>query len=153
MPCWRDSSLQRAYDVLRILKAHGRILLEATRDDALEEVRHVLPDASKALRRAGKPLHQNASSEYRLGEGLIGWIAPHGGRIAPAIVGYGIVLGTMAPYWVEWPLLFKDGYGAGVWVVGWIFCVQGIGHMVGSDGGAINLTTLPSTSRLSGVMT
>ena len=25
--------------------------------------------------RAGKPLHQNATSEYRLGEGLIGWIA------------------------------------------------------------------------------
>jgi uncharacterized membrane protein YhhN len=28
--------------------------------------------------------------------GLIGWIAPHGGAIAPAIVGYGVVLGTMA---------------------------------------------------------
>src|SRR2546423_5823021 len=28
-----------------------------------------------ATARAGKPLHQNATGEYRLGEGLIGWIA------------------------------------------------------------------------------
>lgn len=44
-----------------------------------------------------------------------------------------IVLGAMAPYWVEWPLLFKDAYGAGVWVVGWIFCVLSIGRMLGSE--------------------
>ena len=33
-----------------------------------------------------------------------------------------IVLFAWAPYWMEWPLLFSDGRGGGVWVVGWIFC-------------------------------
>jgi MFS family permease len=47
-----------------------------------------------------------------------------------------IVLGAMAPYWLEWPLLFKDGYGAGVWIVGWIFCVLGLGRMLGSEAAA-----------------
>ncbi len=30
-----------------------------------------------ATARAGKPLHQNATYNYRLGEGLVGWIAKH----------------------------------------------------------------------------
>ena len=47
-----------------------------------------------------------------------------------------IALGAMAPYWVEWPLLFKDGYGAGVWAVGWVFCVLAIGRMLGSEASA-----------------
>src|SRR5262245_611558 len=47
-----------------------------------------------------------------------------------------ISLGAMAPYWVEWPLLFKDGYGAGVWVVGWIFCVLAVGRLLGSEASA-----------------
>jgi len=47
-----------------------------------------------------------------------------------------IVLGTMAPYWVEWPILFKDGYGTGVWVVGWIFCVLAVGRLLGSEASA-----------------
>ena len=47
-----------------------------------------------------------------------------------------IMLGAMAPYWVEWPLLFKDAYGAGVWVVGWVFCVLGVGRLLGSEASA-----------------
>src|SRR5262245_59677992 len=54
-----------------------------------------------------------------------------------------ISLGAMAPYWVEWPLLFKDGYGAGVWVVGWIFCVLGVGRLLGSEASA-RLFVVPS---------
>ena len=44
-----------------------------------------------------------------------------------------IMLGAMAPYWVEWPLLFQDAYGAGVWVVGWVFCALGVGRLLGSE--------------------
>jgi MFS family permease len=47
-----------------------------------------------------------------------------------------IVLGVWAAYWLEWPLLFKDGYGAGVWIVGWIFCLLGLGRMLGAEAAA-----------------
>ena len=45
----------------------------------------------------------------------------------------GIVLAAWAPFWLEWPLLFNDSYGVGVWVVGWIFCLLSVGHMVGAE--------------------
>ena len=54
-----------------------------------------------------------------------------------------IMLGAMAPYWLEWPLLFKDGYGAGVWVVGWVFCALGVGRLLGSEASA-RLYVVPS---------
>ena len=47
-----------------------------------------------------------------------------------------VILGLWAPYWLEWPLLFTDGFGAGVWVVGWIFCVLVVGRMLGAEGAA-----------------
>lgn len=45
----------------------------------------------------------------------------------------GIILAVWAPYWLEWPLLFNDGYGVGVWVVGWIFCLLSLAHMIGAE--------------------
>ena len=48
-------------------------------------------------------------------------------------VAEGIMLAIWAPYWVEWPLLFGDAFGVGVWVVGWIFCVQGLAYMIGAE--------------------
>jgi MFS family permease len=59
-----------------------------------------------------------------------------------------ITLGAMAPYWLEWPLLFKDGYGTGVWVVGWIFCVLGLGRMLGAEAAARILMVASSRPRL-----
>ncbi|HEX9125450.1 MAG TPA: MFS transporter [Methylomirabilota bacterium] len=64
-----------------------------------------------------------------------------------------IVLALWAPYWLEWPLLFKDGYGAGVWVVGWIFCVLGLGRMIGAEAAARMVGVVPRRPRLlSGLM-
>lgn len=45
----------------------------------------------------------------------------------------GIVLAAWAPYWLEWPLLFKDAYGVGVWIIGWIFCLLTMARMVGAE--------------------
>ena len=45
----------------------------------------------------------------------------------------GILLAAWAPYWLEWPLLFGDSYGVGVWVVGWIFCLLALAHMLGAE--------------------
>jgi MFS family permease len=59
-----------------------------------------------------------------------------------------IVLALWAPYWLEWPLLFKDGYGAGVWVVGWIFCVLGLGKMLGAEAAARMVGVAPRRPRL-----
>jgi MFS family permease len=44
-----------------------------------------------------------------------------------------ITLAVWAPYWLEWPLLFQDSYGAGVWVVGWIFCLLSLARMIGAE--------------------
>jgi MFS family permease len=59
-----------------------------------------------------------------------------------------ITLGVMAPYWLQWPLLFKDGYGAGVWVVGRVFCVLGLGKMLGAETAARILTLTSARPRL-----
>ncbi len=59
-----------------------------------------------------------------------------------------IILALWAPYWLEWPLLFKDGYGAGVWVVGWIFCVLGLGRLIGAEAAARMVGVAPSRPRL-----
>jgi len=59
-----------------------------------------------------------------------------------------ITLGVMAPYWLQWPLVFKDGYGAGVWVVGWVFCVLGLGKMLGAEATARILTLTSARPRL-----
>ena len=45
----------------------------------------------------------------------------------------GIVLAALAPFWLEWPLLFGDSYGVGIWVVGWIFCLQSLAYMLGAE--------------------
>jgi MFS family permease len=37
------------------------------------------------------------------------------------------------PLWLEWPALFKDGYGVGVWVVGWVFCALMLAMMLGAE--------------------
>lgn len=48
----------------------------------------------------------------------------------------GICFAAWAPYWLQWPQLFNDGYGLGVWIVGWIYCVLTLGHVIGAESAA-----------------
>jgi MFS family permease len=45
----------------------------------------------------------------------------------------GIQFGAFAPYWLEWPRYFSDGYGIGIWVVGWIWCLLSASRMMGAE--------------------
>jgi hypothetical protein len=38
-----------------------------------------------------------------------------------------------APYWLEWPQLFNDRYGVGIWVVGWLYCLFTVARMIGAE--------------------
>ena len=64
-----------------------------------------------------------------------------------------IALGAMAPYWLEWPLLFKDGYGSGVWVVGWVYCVLAVGRLLGSEAAARLVVVPGERPRLAAALT
>src|SRR5262249_15941549 len=44
-----------------------------------------------------------------------------------------ILLGAYASYWLEWPLLFKNSYGVGVWVAGWIFWALSLANMLRAE--------------------
>ncbi|HXN86865.1 MAG TPA: MFS transporter [Candidatus Binataceae bacterium] len=44
-----------------------------------------------------------------------------------------IQFAAWAPYWLEWPLLFNQSYGVGVWIIGWIYCVLSIGRLLGAE--------------------
>ncbi|HEY2663337.1 MAG TPA: MFS transporter [Candidatus Binataceae bacterium] len=45
----------------------------------------------------------------------------------------GIQFGALAPYWLEWPRYFSDGYGVGIWVVGWLWCLLSASRMIGAE--------------------
>jgi MFS family permease len=45
----------------------------------------------------------------------------------------GILFATWAPYWMEWPQVVANGYGIGIWVIGWVFCLFTLGHLVGTE--------------------
>src|SRR5438309_471045 len=38
-----------------------------------------------------------------------------------------------APYWFQWSIYFKSSLGAGIQVVGWLFCLFGLGGMIGAE--------------------
>jgi MFS family permease len=44
-----------------------------------------------------------------------------------------IYFAAWAPYWLEWPLFFNQHYGAGVWVVGWLYALFTLARMLGSE--------------------
>jgi MFS family permease len=44
-----------------------------------------------------------------------------------------LLFGAMAPYWLQWPQYVYDSFGAGLWLVGWLFCFFGIGRLIGSE--------------------
>lgn len=44
-----------------------------------------------------------------------------------------IEIAALSPYWMEWPVLFHETFAAGVWVIGWIYCVFTIARMIGAE--------------------
>lgn len=44
-----------------------------------------------------------------------------------------IQFAAWAPYWLEWPILFNQSYGVGVWIIGWIYCLLASARMAGAE--------------------
>jgi MFS family permease len=44
-----------------------------------------------------------------------------------------IQIAAWSPYWLEWPILFHEGFGVGVWIIGWIYCGLAIARMIGAE--------------------
>jgi MFS family permease len=44
-----------------------------------------------------------------------------------------ITFAAWAPYWVEWPLMFSEKIGVGVWIIGWIYCALAAARMIGAE--------------------
>jgi MFS family permease len=44
-----------------------------------------------------------------------------------------IQVAAWAPFWMEWPLFLSDGYGAGVWIVGWVWSLFALARMIGAE--------------------
>jgi MFS family permease len=44
-----------------------------------------------------------------------------------------IQVAAWAPYWLEWPILFNESYGVGVWIIGWIYCGLSLARMIGAE--------------------
>ena len=92
-----------------------------------------------------------ATLTIRIGNGLRQGIGVRSVRLLS--LAEAIILGAYASYWLEWPLLFKDSYGVGVWIVGWIFCALSLANMLGAE--IVARTTLRPRHRaraLSGLM-
>ena len=44
-----------------------------------------------------------------------------------------ITVAAWAPYWVEWPVMFNQSFGVGVWIIGWIYCGLSAARMIGAE--------------------
>jgi MFS family permease len=44
-----------------------------------------------------------------------------------------IQIAAWAPFWMEWPLLFSDRYGVGVWIIGYLWSMFAIARMIGAE--------------------
>jgi MFS family permease len=44
-----------------------------------------------------------------------------------------IQVAAWSPYWLEWPILFHEGFGVGVWIIGWIYSGLAIARMIGAE--------------------
>jgi MFS family permease len=56
-----------------------------------------------------------------------------------------IQVAAWSPYWLEWPILFHEGFGVGIWIIGWIYCGLAIARMIGAE--AIARTSGDENSR------
>jgi MFS family permease len=44
-----------------------------------------------------------------------------------------ITVAAWAPYWVEWPVMFNQSFGVGVWIIGWIYSGLSAARMIGAE--------------------
>ncbi len=44
-----------------------------------------------------------------------------------------VTFAAWAPYWMEWPVMFNQSIGVGVWIVGWIYCALSAARLVGAE--------------------
>jgi MFS family permease len=44
-----------------------------------------------------------------------------------------LTFAAWAPYWLEWPQVFNDRYGVGIWIVGWLYCLFTVARMIGAE--------------------
>jgi MFS family permease len=44
-----------------------------------------------------------------------------------------LTFAAWAPYWLEWPQLFNDRYGVGIWIVGWLFTLFTLARLAGAE--------------------
>ncbi|HZO82810.1 MAG TPA: MFS transporter [Candidatus Binataceae bacterium] len=44
-----------------------------------------------------------------------------------------LTFAAWAPYWLEWPQLFNDRYGVGIWIVGWLYALFTLARMAGAE--------------------
>jgi MFS family permease len=44
-----------------------------------------------------------------------------------------LTFAAWAPYWLEWPQLFNDRYGVGIWIVGWLYSLFTVARMIGAE--------------------
>jgi MFS family permease len=56
-----------------------------------------------------------------------------------------IEVAAWSPYWLEWPILFHEGFGVGVWIIGWIYCGLAIARMIGAE--AVSRMSVDENSR------
>ena len=47
--------------------------------------------------------------------------------------GGAITFAAWAPYWIEWPIMFNESFGVGVWIIGWIYCGLSSARMIGAE--------------------
>ena len=44
-----------------------------------------------------------------------------------------VTVAAFAPYWIEWPILFNERIGVGVWVIGWVYCFLSLARLIGAE--------------------
>ena len=65
-----------------------------------------------------------------------------------------LTFAAWAPYWLEWPQLFNDRYGVGIWIVGWLYCLFTIARMIGAEAVArIGIEARDRGARLAAIVT
>jgi MFS family permease len=65
-----------------------------------------------------------------------------------------LTFAAWAPYWLEWPQLFNDRYGVGIWIVGWLYCLFTVARLIGAEAVArIGIDARDRGARLAAIVT
>ena len=66
-----------------------------------------------------------------VGEGIRAGLGAH--TVLMLSVAGAVTFAAWAPYWMEWPVMFNQSLGVGVWIVGWIYCALSAARLVGAE--------------------